>query len=486
MKKIFFIMIFVISVNFAQSEKISDDSQACIDCHTTIHPGIVEDWKSSRHSKTTLNTALTKELLSRRVSVKELPTGNDGKTVVGCFECHALNAEDHKDNFEHFGYNINVIVSPDDCKLCHPDEVKQYSGTKKAHAAENLLKNPLYSTLVQTVISVKELKNDQLTSLPVSHFTMNESCYACHGTVVEVNGLRTVQSDLGEIEVPDLKNWPNQGVRRINPDGGLGACTSCHPRHSFSIEVARKPYTCGQCHLEPDVPAYNVYKESKHGNIYDSYKSSYNWSEVPWKVGEDFKTPTCASCHNSLITTSDGTVIAERSHDFADRLWVRIFGLIYSHPQPKSGKTFEILNGDGLPMPVTFDNKPATDFLISQDEQNLRKEKMTAVCKSCHSTSWVEHNFKKFDNTLFEADEMVRTSTAIMKEAWQKGLENNNNPFDEQIELLWQRQWLFYGNSLKYASAMMGPDYAAFKNGWWELSQNLQKMHDLIKLKSMK
>jgi hypothetical protein len=27
------------------------------------------------------------------------------------------------------------------------------------------------------------------------------------------------------------------------------------------------------------------------------------------------------------------------------------------------------------------------------------------------------------------------------------------------------------------------PDYAAFKNGWWELSDNLQKMRDMIDLK---
>ena len=80
--------------------------------------------------------------------------------------------------------------------------------------------------------------------------------------------MKKIFSKVGEIDVPDLANWPNQGVGRINPDGSLGACTSCHPRHSFSIEVARKPYTCSQCHLEPYVPAFEVYKESKHGNIF--------------------------------------------------------------------------------------------------------------------------------------------------------------------------------------------------------------------------
>jgi len=37
---------------------------------------------------------------------------------------------------------------------------------------------------------------------------------------------------------------------------------ACHPRHGFSIEVARKPYTCSQCHLEPDVPGMYTKKAS--------------------------------------------------------------------------------------------------------------------------------------------------------------------------------------------------------------------------------
>lgn len=27
------------------------------------------------------------------------------------------------------------------------------------------------------------------------------------------------------------------------------------------------------------------------------------------------------------------------------------------------------------------------------------------------------------------------------------------------------------------------PDYAAFKNGWWDLSENLQKMKEMLELK---
>ena len=48
--------------------------------------------------------------------------------------------------------------------------------------------------------------------------------------------------------------------------------------------------------------------------------------------------------------------------------------------------------------------------------------------------------------------------------------------FDEANEQKWIREWLFYANSVRYAAAISGPDYATFKNGWWELTKNLQEM----------
>jgi len=269
---------------------LSTQTQECLECHGDINPGIVEDWLSSRHAQTSSEAALKKPTLERRVSSEAIPD-NLKSVAVGCFECHGLNPENHKDNFEHFGYNINVIVSPNDCKTCHATEAEQYSGSKKAHALGNLQKNPVYHSLVETITSLKEVRNTKVSHLQASENTKNETCYACHGTEVTVIGMKQVSSDLGDIDIPDLSNWPNQGVGRINPDGSLGACTACHPRHSFSIEIARKPYTCSQCHLQPDVPAWEIYRESKHGNICFSKQHEWDWNRVPWRVGKDFRTP---------------------------------------------------------------------------------------------------------------------------------------------------------------------------------------------------
>jgi len=462
----------------AASPPISENTQVCILCHRNYTPGIIEDWLKSRHSKISPEMALKMPPIERRISSEIIPDTLKS-TVVGCYECHGLNASNHKDNFEHFGFRINVIVSPNDCKTCHPVEVDQYSASKKAHAVENLQQNPLYHTFGEAITGIKEIKDGKLISLNSSEHTKAETCYACHGTVVTVKGMKKIFSKMGDIDVPDLANWPNQGVGRINPDGSKGACTSCHPRHNFSIEVARKPYTCAQCHLEPDVPAFEVYKESKHGNIFLSKQHEWNWNNVPWRVGKDFQAPTCATCHNSLIATSDDKVIVSRTHDFGARLWVRLFGLIYSHPQPKVGATHIIKNKDGLPFPVTYDGESASEYLIDKNEQIQRQTEMKKICQGCHNTDWVNLHFVKLDSTIAETDTMCLSATRLLQKAWNEGLADPSNPFDETIEHLWIKQWFFYANSVRYASAMGGPDFATFKNGWWELTANL---HEMLKL----
>ena len=454
---------------------LSEQTEECLDCHRTVTPGIVADWEQSHHAHETPAEAMRAPELEREVSSEAVPESLQN-VIVGCYECHSLNTDKHADSFDHFDYTINVVVSPDDCATCHRVERDQFVSSKKGFALPNLAGNPVYHLLVETATSVTTFEDGDLVSQGSSGTAKWETCYGCHGTRVEVTGTRTIDHDLGEVEVPVLSNWPNQGVGRLNPDGSRGACTACHPRHSFSVEIARKPATCSQCHLEPDLPAWNVYRESKHGNIYDSKQDAWNWENVPWTVGEDFTAPTCSVCHNSLVVDPEGSVIAERSHDFGSRLWVRIFGLIYSHPQPIRGDTFAIRNEEGQPLPLTFEGAPAAEYLLDEARQAERRSRMRSVCTACHSTSWAQEHFAKLDRTNQETDRMVKTATRMMLEGWENGLADPANPFDEVLEQKWLLQWLFYANSVRYASAMAGPDYAAFKNGWWYLNKNLRDM----------
>jgi hypothetical protein len=463
---------------------LSPPTKTCIGCHSNFTPGIVKDWLTSRHAQIIPEEALKKPSLEKRISAETLPEDLK-KYAVGCYECHSLNTAHHDDSFDHMGRTINVIVTPHDCTTCHPQEAKQFSGSKKSHAHKNIMDNPVYYSLASAITGLKKIEDKNIVSEEASDATLQESCLGCHGTKVEAKELIERDTDIGPIKVPQLTNWPNQGVGRVNPDGSTGACTACHPRHSFLIEIARKPYTCSRCHREPDVPAWNVYEESKHGNIYASKFTSWNFRNVPWVLGTDFKAPTCAACHNSLLVSPTGEIVAQRTHDFGARLWVRIFGLIYSVPQPKSGDTTIIKNKENLPLPVTFTGEPASEYLIDKPEQEKRKQIVSNVCNGCHSTDWIHGHFTKFANTINETNTMTQTATGLLSEAWAQGIEDKNNPFDESIEQMWIRQWLFYSNSVRFASAMGSSDPATFKNGWWYLTENLQHMKDWIEFKKV-
>ncbi|HLC16218.1 MAG TPA: multiheme c-type cytochrome, partial [Thermodesulfovibrionia bacterium] len=238
---------------------------------------------------------------------------------------------------------------------------------------------------------------------------------------------------------------------------------------------------------EPDVPAWYVYKASKHGNIFEARSKEWDFDAVPWTVGRDFQAPTCATCHNSLVVSPTGEVIAERTHDFGSRLYVRLFGLIYSHPQPKSGNTTIIKNTDGLPMPTTFTGQIAQDYLIDKQEQQSRLSKLKNICTSCHSSDWTNLHFERFENHVTETDKMTLAATQLVQKAWDLKIADNANPFDEAIEQMWIRQWLFYANTVRYASAMTGAyDYTGFNFGWWDLTENLQHMNDTIEIHGQK
>jgi hypothetical protein len=289
------------------------------------------------------------------------------------------------------------------------------------------------------------------------------------------------------MEFPILSGWPNQGVGRINPDGSRGSCAACHARHRFSIEMARKPHTCSECHKGPDVPAYGVYSVSKHGNIYSSHKAQWNFEAVPWTVGRDFSAPTCATCHVSLIVSEEGEVIAQRTHQMNDRIAWRLFGLIYAHPHPKSSDTTIIKNKAGLPLPTELTGEPVAGYLIEEKERQKREKNMQTVCLSCHSQAWVDGHFARLENTITTTNEMTLTATKILITAWKKGvakgLDRKDSIFNESIEKKWVEQWLFYANSTRFASAMAGADYGVFANGRWHMSKNVQEMLDWLKIR---
>jgi len=474
--------VFAASIAFGDGTPVSDATQECLDCHAVFHPGIVADWQKSRHARVTPKAAKAVEEIQRRMSSRNVPEALQ-ETSVGCAECHTLRSEAHADTFEHNGYEIHVVVSPDDCATCHATEREQYSKNIMAMAEKNLSENKVYADLQRTILGSAAVKGDRVHFEPANDMTRADACYYCHGTRLEVTGTETRDTDAGELEFPVIAGWPNQGVGRVNLDGSRGACSSCHTRHRFSIEMARKPYTCKECHVGPDVPAFKVYSASKHGNIFSSMQHEWDFNTVPWTIGEDIQAPTCATCHISLTVNTDGDVINPRTHQMSDRLGWRIFGLIYAHPQPRSPDTTVIRNQAGLQLPTDLDGSFATDYLISAAEVDTRRTTMQRTCLACHDTSWVKGYFLRLDNTIATSNRSVKTATELMQSVWDKGyaqgLAGGGSMFDEYIERRWSDVWLLYGNNIRFVSAMAGGgDYGVFEDGRYHLTKTIMDMHD--------
>ncbi len=354
--------------------------QSCVDCHRSKTPGIYEDWHKSVHAA----------------------------VGVHCAKCHVARdaATTLTSHLEHTQVPVAMVVTPKNCSGCHPRQAEEYARSKHANTYDIMWK-------------VDHWLNDGMNN----RIERTTGCYACHGTVVQVQDGRPVSG-----------TWPNVGVGRINPDGSRGSCSSCHTRHSFSLVEARKPEACDQCHLGPDHPQIEIYNESKHGTIYHAEGERWNWAPEnrPWQAGVDFRAPTCAVCHMSAA----GSVAA--SHDTSERLsW-----------ETQAPRTVH---------PVDFKPFP------SLSDWRSERDKMVAVCLQCHSTTWTGDHFRNLDDVV-QAYNRIYYDPAkeTIDRLYKTGVLSSESYFDEEIEWQFYELWHYEGRRARMGTAMMAPDYA-----WW-------------------
>jgi hypothetical protein len=120
------------------------------------------------------------------------------------------------------------------------------------------------------------------------------------------------------IEGPVLTPFTCESCHSIGApamDGSVGRCQKCHIRYSFSLEQARKPETCKNCHIGSDHPQWEIYQESAHGIMNATMGETWNREAEAGNLNVvDFPAPTCAVCHMSGFGTTGTT------HDVGNRL----------------------------------------------------------------------------------------------------------------------------------------------------------------------
>ncbi len=412
----FFLLVALLIVGYIEGKKqipgtkpaivISPENKKCVECHSQQSNArtAVQQWKESQHA------------------IKG----------VGCLECHQAEPGD-LDAFEHYTHTIATIVSPKDCSRCHKKEFEEF---QRSHHAQG---GKILGSLDNVLAEVVEGSMMHGNAVAVS------GCKQCHGSVVDFvrDEEGNIMKDRNGIVMIDPETWPNTGIGRVNPDGSLGSCAACHNRHYFSVAQAREPDDCGKCHLGPDHPQYEIYRESKHGINFIAHKDEMNLERRPWIVGEDYiAAPTCATCHMSATPNQPVT------HDVGERI-------SWTLRPPVSER-------------IDAKDKKAGKETIPWEK---RRANMQDVCFQCHSKQYVQNFYKQYDDVVnLYNDKFGRPATEIMNKLKATGLITTDVQFDDEIEWIYFYLWHHEGRRARMGAAMMGPDFTQW-HGMYEVAE---------------
>lgn len=333
--------------------------------------------------------------------VAEYERSGHAREGVNCLDCHQPVGD--QVGTEHRGFTIATNVTALNCEQCHATQYRQF--LRSRHAA------PAFAAIRGSAPFTQEEVEFAETYHPGAVDRAPNALAALEGDTAIQAGCEACHS-----------------IGRPNADGSIGTCTACHSRHSASVELARLPRTCGQCHMGPDHSQIEIYEESKHGVLFDAQRAHMNLSADPLKLTvEDMPVPTCSTCHMSGIEGLSPT------HDVTDRLSWWLFAEV-------SEKRPTYLQG---------------------------QEAMKEVCMNCHTESHTDDFYAQAENVVAATNTKVSAARAIVDSLRSEGL-LTPAPFDEPIEFLYFDLWHYYGRTAKHGAFMGGPDFVQW-HGNYEL-----------------
>lgn len=355
-------------------DALANSTDECVSCHRQASPGIVQQYGHSSMAG----------------------------AKVSCQDCHEVKAN-YPGAVEHEGTYVLQSPSTAMCERCHQSEVAQFNASR--HGL------PAYVA----VVGSKELTPELLAAyqaIPEGLFAPDKS-----------------RNILAEMEGKDITRFACEtchNVGRPAPDGSVGECQSCHLRHEFSLEQARKPETCNACHIGPDHPQWEIYQESPHGIAYATMGYNWNWDADPGTLSvQDMPAPTCATCHFSSF---GGTAT---THDAGDRLSWYLFA-------------------------------PISERRPGWQDNAVR---MQTVCLECHNKNFIASFYTDADKLVLRVNELVEEGNAVVKPLRDAKLITDVQ-FDEMIEFANYELWHHWGRTTKFGAWMQGPDYTQWHGAY--------------------
>lgn len=366
---------------------LADSRDECVTCHRRTTPGIVE-----QYGRSTMAAA-----------------------EVTCRQCHEVEAS-YPGAVEHEGAHVLPAPTTAKCQVCHGQEVAQYYQSRHSLPAY-----VAYAGVETLPADLKALYD----AIPEAEL----------GPIQQ----RSVLFDLEDKRVTKFACETCHSIGVPAEDGSVGRCQKCHLRHEFSLEQARKPETCNNCHIGPDHPQWEIYQESPHGIAYMTGGDRWNWeAEVGTLTVQDFPAPTCAICHMSGFGSSGTT------HDVGDRLTWYLFAPISER------------------RPVWQDNKT----------------RMQGACRECHNQQFLDDFYTTADQATEAVNDYVKESDALMQPLKDQAL-LTKEPFDEPIDFTYFELWHHWGRTAKFGAWMQGPDYTQW-HGIYELLSDLSELRELV------
>ncbi|APW63890.1 multiheme c-type cytochrome [Paludisphaera borealis] len=352
----------------------------CAECHLHETSAVIHEYEMSRHNEKGVN----------------------------CLDCHQPTKG--QEPLDHKGFTITKKLSSANCQGCHPQQYDEYLKSRHAAPAWASVAGPGDFTAEQ--IAFSEAIHKGAVDRPAHDLTkiegvaaVNKGCRACH--------------DVG----------------KPNADGSIGSCTACHARHVASVELARLPETCGQCHMGPDHSQLEIYHESKHGVLFNAQRATMNLKARPEKLStSDMPVPTCATCHMSGLEGEKFT------HDVTQRLSYFLFATV-SDRRPKYEEG---------------------------------KKNMQAICLKCHTSPRILQFYSEAEGVVKSTNTLVKEAKTIVDGLHKDGL-LTPEPFDEPIEYLYFDLWHYGGRTAKHGAYMGGADFVQW-HGYYEIVSKLTEL----------
>jgi hypothetical protein len=343
----------------------------CAECHTEQHYSIVHEYELSAHAAKGIN----------------------------CLECHQ--PAQNQEKTDHHGFVIAKSLTAANCRSCHPTEYEQF--LRSRHAA------PSWAA----VYGEKGLPPEQVD---FSEKYQPGACKRPANPLVALESGASVVSGCAKCH----------SVGKPNPDGTIGTCTGCHTRHTSSVEIARLPTTCGQCHMGPDHSQLEIYNESKHGVLFAAQKGHLKLGVAPKKLtSRDMFVPTCATCHMSGLNGQKVT------HDPSERLSYLL----------------------------------AAEVSTKRPGYTLAQANMKETCVQCHTRPVVDRLYDEAEKAVASTNEKVKAAKEIY-ESLRAEKVITGPMFSYPIDFTYFDLWHYYGRTAKHGAFMGGQDFAQWHGNY--------------------